>query len=65
MKCGDFPGPGTADHHILQNPISEFINNNNDHIDEMFDGFKRVHKPQYKDDVDHNNRKDIFTQNVR
>ncbi|XP_064624536.1 digestive cysteine proteinase 2-like [Lineus longissimus] len=65
MTCGGFPGPGAAEHRILQNPISEYVNNNNEHIEEMFDGFKRMHKPQYKNETEHNHRKDIFTQNIR
>lgn len=35
------------------------------HIDEMFEGFKLKHKPKYNSDKEHTQRKHTFRQNVR
>jgi hypothetical protein len=64
-KCGSFPGPGDSTRGIRMNPMMEFINNFDDHIDEMFNDFKITHKKEYKDFNEHTTRQHIFRQNVR
>ncbi|XP_012273561.1 digestive cysteine proteinase 1 [Orussus abietinus] len=62
--CVSFPGPG--DRHIYTfNPMREFIHNDDAHVDVNFDSFKKTHKKQYKDHVEHGKRKEIFRQNLR
>ena len=65
MTCGDFPGPGTAEHHILHNPMKEYIHHNDKHVQEMFVNFKNTHKPVYTGEKEHAQRQHNFRQNVR
>ncbi|KAJ9581501.1 hypothetical protein L9F63_023327, partial [Diploptera punctata] len=64
VTCSSFPGPG--DKHIVTfNPMSEFINNIDHHVESEFDIFKRRHNKQYEDLIEHGKRKEIFRQNLR
>ncbi|KAL3869090.1 hypothetical protein ACJMK2_041816 [Sinanodonta woodiana] len=65
MTCGGFPGPGVAEHHILMNPMKEYIHNSKEHVHEMFENFKNTHKSNYSSDKEHAQRKHIFSHNVR
>ena len=65
MTCGDFPGPGTSEHKILHNPMKEYIHHHDDHIQEMFQNFKKTHKPNYSGEKEHAQRLHNFRQNVR
>ena len=63
-KCTGFPGPG-AEHHILMNPMAEYVSGYNAHIHEMFEHFKVRHGKKYSDYVEEARRKNIFMNNVR
>ena len=64
LTCKSFPGPGAEDR-VLMNPMTEYINKDEEHIHVMFDQFKRTHNKKYKNEIQHENRKNIFRQNVR
>ena len=63
-KCHGFPGPG-FDHTYTMNPMKEFIHHQRSHIDEAFDHFENKHEKQYRNSDDRENRKDIFSHNMR
>lgn len=65
MSCNEFPGPG--DRHIYTfNPMKEFIHpTTTTHVDMEFDKFKLKHGKQYIDLIEHEQRKDVFRQNIR
>ncbi|KYQ50589.1 Counting factor associated protein D [Trachymyrmex zeteki] len=63
-KCVSFPGPG-ENHVYTFNPMREFIHNYEDHLHKAFDKFKKTYNKNYKDDLDHMYRKDLFRQNIR
>lgn len=64
MSCRSFPGPGTR-HQDTMNPMREYINNEDDHIHQKFEKFKKTHNKVYGDDQEHERRKNIFRQNHR
>ena len=64
LKCSGFPGPG-AEGRVSANPMSEFINNDDTHVHEMFHHFKRRHGKQYKTQKEEYQRKAIFKHNIR
>lgn len=45
--------------------MREFIHNYEDHLHEAFEKFKKIHNKNYKDDLTHIYRKDLFRQNMR
>ena len=45
--------------------MREFIYNYEDHLHEAFDKFKKIYNKNYRDDLDHIYRKDLFRQNIR
>ncbi|CAB3361153.1 Hypothetical predicted protein [Cloeon dipterum] len=64
MTCTSFPGPG--DKHIYTfNPMREFMQNYETHVNDAFEQFKQTHNKQYQDPSEHGKRKDIFRQNLR
>ncbi|XP_065226229.1 digestive cysteine proteinase 1 [Planococcus citri] len=63
MKCQSFPGPG-IDHVYTFNPIREFVEGYDEHVDFAFDKFKRAHNKEY-DDKEHPYRREAFKHNVR
>ncbi|KAL4237142.1 hypothetical protein ACF0H5_005522 [Mactra antiquata] len=65
LTCGGFPGPGDSVHKIMNNPISEYVNHKDDHVVEMFEQFKKTHKPVYQHDKEHAQRLHNFRQNLR
>ncbi|KAL7732364.1 hypothetical protein ACLKA6_004347 [Drosophila palustris] len=64
LTCTGFPGPGTG-HFATFNPMREFISGSDEHVDNAFHHFKRKHGVDYKDDKEHEHRKNIFRQNLR
>ncbi|XP_013412168.1 digestive cysteine proteinase 2-like [Lingula anatina] len=65
MACTGFPGPGAAEGRAIMNPMAEYINNDDNHIREMFEHFKTTHKKDYKTIHEHETRKMYFRKNVR
>ncbi|CAG9835411.1 unnamed protein product [Diabrotica balteata] len=65
LECNAFPGPG--DKHIYTfNPMAEFIKpEKTGHLDFEFNKFVNKHRRQYADKNEHENRKYIFSQNIR
>ncbi|XP_031843430.1 C1 family peptidase 26-29-p isoform X2 [Nomia melanderi] len=64
LTCVSFPGPG--DKHIYTfNPMREFVHNHDAHVNEAFEDFKKVHKKEYANQVEHTTRKEVFRQNLR
>ena len=57
--------PGTAENHVLMNPLSEYVSRNVKHHDEMFDAFKQTHNKNYVTEKEHAARHSVFLQNVR
>lgn len=65
LKCESFPGPG-VDHIYNFNPMMEFINNYDDHVNAAFDKFKHHHNRNYPNGTaEHFERKNHFRQNMR
>lgn len=64
MSCQNFPGPGLK-HIFTFNPMREFIQNDDRHVREAFDGFKDAHGKIYDDQKEHHQRFEHFRQNVR
>ncbi|XP_054709924.1 digestive cysteine proteinase 2-like [Uloborus diversus] len=64
MQCTNFPGPGVEEL-VLNNPMREFINNEDGHIHRSFDDFKTKHEKTYKDNNEQESRKNIYRQNYR
>lgn len=64
-KCQSFPGPGNK-HFATMNPMMEFIHpRNEEHVDDEFERFKKKHSKDYETSHEHENRKNIFRQNLR
>ena len=68
MTCTGFPGPGSMSN-LLANPMQEFIEpNGQERVHEMFEHFLLKFPKRYANTVDrkeHNQRRDIFRQNLR
>ncbi len=64
FKCTGFPGPG-AEHHILMNPMAEYVSGHDAHIHDMFEHFKARHDKTYSGALEETRRKYIFMNNVR
>ncbi|GFQ73482.1 counting factor associated protein D [Trichonephila clavata] len=64
LECGSFPGPG-VEVIVLNNPMMEFVNNEDRHIHESFEDFKTKHEKTYPDSTEHENRRNIYRQNYR
>lgn len=64
MKCQPFPGPG-IDHEYTFNPIREFIEHSENHIDSSFEKFKQKYNKPYNDPLEHTRKKEIFKSNLR
>jgi C1A family cysteine protease len=63
MSCTHFPGPG-VDHVYTFNPMKEFIDHHETHVNNAWDDFKGKHSKEY-DQSEHSLRKEIFRQNIR
>lgn len=62
-SCISFPGPG---HYATLNPMKEFVYPHaTEHVEHEFDRFKNKHNKKYVTDNEHENRKNIFRQNLR
>ncbi|XP_015929473.1 digestive cysteine proteinase 2 [Parasteatoda tepidariorum] len=64
LQCSGFPGPG-SEITVLSNPMREFVSNDDTHIHETFEDFKKEHGKDYSDAQEHENRKNIYRQNYR
>ncbi|XP_030566502.1 digestive cysteine proteinase 1 [Drosophila novamexicana] len=64
LTCTGFPGPGTG-HFATFNPMQEFISGSDEHVDKAFHHFKRKHGVDYRNEKEHEHRKNIFRQNLR
>lgn len=64
-ECDGFPGPGDMEHRITMNPMREYVHNDDRHIDDMFETFKKTHNKKYINGKDHSQRKQFFKNNVR
>ena len=68
MTCTGFPGPGAMSS-LLANPMQEFIKpNGHERVHEIFEHFLLKFPKRYANTVDrkeHNQRRDIFRQNLR
>lgn len=64
MTCQPFPGPG-IDHVYTFNPIKEFIEHSENHIDSSFEKFKQKYNKPYNDPVEHTHKREIFKSNLR
>lgn len=64
MSCRSFPGPG-HDHVHLHNPIKEFVDGHDKHIDLEFEKFKTVHGKKYKRPLHEEEKKIAFRHNFR
>ncbi|KAL9979919.1 hypothetical protein ACROYT_G008438 [Oculina patagonica] len=68
MTCKGFPGPGVMSK-LLANPMQEFIEpDGQEKVHELFEHFLIKHPKKYANMVDrkeHNQRRDIFRQNLR
>lgn len=68
MTCTGFPGPGRMTE-LLANPMQEFIEpDGQERVHEMFEHFLLKFPKKYANMVDrkeHNQRRDIFRQNLR
>ncbi|KAL8558058.1 hypothetical protein ACOMHN_022951 [Nucella lapillus] len=65
MTCSGFPGPG-KEHHLIFNPMREFVHGDDSHIPAMFQEFKNQHSKAYTgDSMEHTIRQNHFRQNVR
>ena len=68
MTCKGFPGPGAMSS-LLANPMQEFVEpNGQETVHELFEHFLIKHPKEYANTVDkieHNQRRDIFRQNLR
>lgn len=63
--CVGFPGPGNG-HYATFNPMKEFIRPHSfEHVDFEFKKFKGKHGKNYDNEDEHDNRKDVFRQNLR
>lgn len=65
LKCESFPGPGI--NHIYNfNPMMEYINGYQMHVDSAFDVFQRYHNKNYTNGTaEHFKRKNNFRHNLR
>ena len=63
-ECHGFPGPG-IDHVYTFNPMREFVHGHSKHVDESFGAFHKHHQKKYRNETEHQHRKNIFRQNMR
>lgn len=62
-NCISFPGPG---HYATFNPMKEFMYpHHSEHVHEEFEKFKKKHSVEYESHHEHENRINIFRQNLR
>ena len=62
--CRSFPGPG-HEHVSTHNPIKEFVQGHDKHIESDFVDFKTNHRKNYDDATEEDKRKSNFVQNHR
>ena len=58
------PGPGVSNIYHM-NPVKEFVDHADEHVDSAFEEFKTKHDKTYGSSKVHTVRKDIFRQNMR
>lgn len=64
LRCRDFPGPGMQNR-VLANPMREFFHNDESHTHHEFEQFKDKHSKEYQTELEHQERKHLFKQNLR
>ncbi|KAL1115154.1 hypothetical protein AAG570_007185, partial [Ranatra chinensis] len=64
MTCTSFPGPG-VDHVYTFNPMKEYVEGHEDHVDSAWEAFKDEHNKKYEHEMEHSRRKEVFRQNMR
>lgn len=65
LNCGSFPGPG-IDHEYNFNPMMEYINSYEAHVDSAFEEYQRLHNRTYTNGTEeHFKRKNNFRHNLR
>ena len=64
LRCRDFPGPGMQNR-VLANPMREFFHNDESHTHHAFEQFKDKHSKEYQTELEHQERKHLFKQNLR
>ena len=68
LTCKGFPGPG-IESSLVANPMQEFIEPNGwEKVHEIFEHFLKLHPKEYSNRVDrkeHDQRRDVFRQNLR
>jgi len=63
--CHGWPGPG-MDHTYTMNPMKEFIENHDAHVNQSFEQFKSEHDRKYESESEeHERRLTVFRQNLR
>ena len=67
LKCQNFSDTDSAyiNHRITTNPMSEYINRDEQHVHELFQHFTKTHDKNYVSEREHRERKEIFRQNLR
>ena len=58
-KLNEILGPGT-DHVYTMNPMKEFVDHHDDHVDKNFDNFVDKHNKSYQSDDEAETKKDTF-----
>lgn len=64
LTCRAFPGPG-VEFISLHNPVKEFIDGVDKHVENAFEEFKSKHNKNYADEREHAKRLNIFRHNYR
>ncbi|XP_033736664.1 digestive cysteine proteinase 1-like [Pecten maximus] len=65
LTCGDFPGPGASERHVLMNPMKEYIHHYDQHVQDLFGQFKIKHGRKYHSIKEHAQRHHHFRNNLR
>jgi len=65
LTCRAYPGPGHTENVALHDPIREFIHQKGQHIDAEFDKFMNKHSKEYRNELEHHVRKNLFMHNYR
>lgn len=64
LKCTLFPGPGIQNR-VSVNPMREFFHQDDSHVHNEFNNFKKHHSKKYDSELEHKERLHIFRNNLR
>ena len=64
ITCRGFPGPGHEQVHV-HNPIKEFVDNHDRHVEKEFEKFKTIHGKKYRNLLHEEEKKIAFRHNFR